>query len=844
MSDWKVIVPSGTTNYQHNPSFEEDVTTGWDYTQGAGAGGSVARSTARSKFGVASALLTASNGNDSQIYTEAADAYTLADGASVVGSAYIYKPAACTGSIRIYNITARATAATTTLSTTTGDWIRSEVTWTNSTGAPADVRLVINNGAADSASIFYIDGAQLELGTEASTYCDGDQPGCEWNGDENDSTSSRSAVSRAGGLVEDLEDDYYLHIESVLGAGMTARITSRDGFGQLPGGALNASVRASRTMTLVGLIKATSLTDFHDKRKALIDLFSPEAYPKTEEGWQPVTLRYTGGTTDKEIKVHYEAGLEGDNSWQMPFNERVAIRLYAPDPNWYAIGETSTALDTNDTATLRYVGGRLKSTGQWDDLGLTANPTNAGGESGYILSVLIARDGTVYYGGDFDGLNGDAPAGMDFVAKYTPSTATWAVLVGAADVNDYVRKIVEGPDGTIYLCGDFTAVNGVGTADYIVAYDPSTDTWSSLGDPDSGAAAITSVNSMAFDNDGNLYVGGNFTNFANVADCDYFCKWDGAAWGAVGSGGTGTVSAIAIDEDNNIFIGGSFTNWNADGDADYWAWYEQSAAAWTAVDDIALNSYVLALTFDDTGNLYVGGNFTDAASVSAADKIFRWTGTAIEPLGAGLDDVCQTIRIAPDGIIWVGGVFDATGDQGLDFVDGLAIWTGSSWASPDAQLAANPQVRAIATGKADPVISENYDVYIGFYSTGSAYFSGTATVTNGGSIPAYPRIIISRSGGTTARLISIRNETTGKILYCSYDLVDGETLTIDTAPDEQTVTSSVFGSSLNAVLPGSDWSEFQLIPGANQITCFVDVAGAPTITANLLVKTPFDGVDD
>src|SRR3990170_1322414 len=50
---------------------------------------------------------------------------------------------------------------------------------------------------------FYVDGIQVEV-SELSTYCDGTQEGCEWNGPEHASTSSRSEQSLAGGTPEDL----------------------------------------------------------------------------------------------------------------------------------------------------------------------------------------------------------------------------------------------------------------------------------------------------------------------------------------------------------------------------------------------------------------------------------------------------------------------------------------------------------------------------------------------------------------------------------------------------------------------------------------------------------------
>jgi len=364
MSDWKVIVPSGSavTNVITNPAAFLG-TTGFSIINGTET---LTQSSTQHKFGPYSVrlALTADAAQEGVQYAQTAG---IAASTEYTISAWVRASDACDVELRARNQANDVSLAISRYSLAAGTWTLTTVTFTSDAGQTT-LRFRVTNTSVSTAAL-NVDGCMCVLGSDTYTYIDGEQPGCEWNGTRYASTSTLSASSRAGGIVEDLEDEYDLFIEGVLGAGMTARITSRDGYGQLPGGALNASVRSSRTMTLTGLIHSTSQADLHDKRKALVDLFNPEAYPATADGWQPVRLQYTGGTTSKEIAVHYEAGLEGDRNYTMPFNERVALRFYAPDPNWYEIGDTVAHLDSNDTATLRYVAGRLKSTGQWDDLG-------------------------------------------------------------------------------------------------------------------------------------------------------------------------------------------------------------------------------------------------------------------------------------------------------------------------------------------------------------------------------------------------------------------------------------------------------------------------------------------
>lgn len=698
---------------------------------------------------------------------------------------------------------------------------------------------VRQNGAGSGT--FYLDGIDVVAAAHWTTHVDGTQEGCEWDGEAHDSSSSRSAVTRAGGRWQNLYDDYGVIVQSYLGVGKAPRSTGGDGYSQLPGGALNASVRMSRTFTLVSFINSTTFADLLDKRNALSKVLDPEAYPKgLDDKWQPIRIRNTAGTTYKTIAAHYEGGLETDQTWALPINERAAIRFFAPDPNWYEVGESSQILDTNDTATLRYLAGRLKSTGQWDDLGLTANPT----ANGTCYTVLVARDKSVYFGGNFDGIDNDTPAGGDFVIRWDPSDQSLNLLVGASDIGDQVYILSEGPDGKIYIGGIFTQVDGDagGDADYIIVYNPSSDTWEKLGVPNTGAAAITSIDAMAWDSAGNLYIGGVFTNFADVAAADYFAKWDGTNWSAVGSGGISAVYAIAIDKDDNIYIGGTFAagGWAGDPNAQYWAWW--NGIAWSAVDDIALNGAVGSLIFDARGDLYVGGVFTNADSNANADRIFKWTGAAVEALDTGVNGDVNNIVIAQDGLVLVFGSFTTAG--GLSTIDRSAAWTGSSWVQYDTNLPGSSVIYAGDVGKSDPATSSNYDIYLAFDTTGSGYFSGSTTVTNSGTATVYPQIIMERSGSGSARLVSIRNWITGVELYFDYSLVDGETLTIDLHPDKQTIVSDFYGARLDALLAGSDLGEFSLLAGDNTITAFVDYGGAPSVSLYMLWRDAYDGIDD
>jgi hypothetical protein len=499
-------------------------------------------------------------------------------------------------------------------------------------------------------------------------------------------------------------------------------------------------------------------------------------------------------------------------------------------------------LDTNDTDTLRYVAGRLRSTGQWDDLGLTNNP--AGG--GVIYTVLYATDGNVYVGGNFTGM--DNVAGRDYAAVYDPETDTWATWGAINDFDAIVQRIIEGPDGTIYACG-FFSTGGGGAADFVAYWNGAV--WATLGNPTAGGWVGTSIWDMAFDSAGNLVMVGDFINLGGVANADYVGMWTGAAYAAVGgvaTGGTQAPQVLAIDEDDNIYIGGSFLNFNGDADADCLAWYEASTTTWASVNGTPFTGPVAGTVWElfydrESGLLYIGGQFTDPGGVTDADYLTTWNRQTFAAVGGGLvgaGGIVESIKKSPDGSIYISGaLLDTAGDVTL--IDNAAKWNGSVWSHIDLNLAGAATIYDMTFGSVDPVIEANFDVYAGFNVTGACFFSGDVVVTNDGTTEIRPLIVVERTGGTSALLTQIRNETTGKVLLFDYALLDGETLTID--PWLGTVESSFYGKRDEALLAGSNEGEFNLRSGTNNITAFVDVAGAPTITAYMLWRDKYWSTD-
>ena len=64
---------------------------------------------------------------------------------------------------------------------------------------------------------------------------------------------------------------------------------------------------------------------------------------------------------------------------------------------------------------------------------------------------------------------------------------------------------------------------------------------------------------MTFDKNGNLYVGGYFTDAGGQGNADHVAMWDGKRWNALGGGFNLSVQALAADSQGNIYAGRQFT---------------------------------------------------------------------------------------------------------------------------------------------------------------------------------------------------------------------------------------------------------------------------------------------
>lgn len=805
-----VVIPIARTNLVTNPSIEL-ATTGY-----TAVGGSIARSATQQYHGTYSLAVTPGAGTtDGAFYGSVAltSAQAYAFSCKFKGIAGIpYKISIATtggADLSVYTFTA----------TGRWQWVSGYYLETSSTNR----RFYFTKNGSTNVGVFYVDGVQIEAinaGELASTYIDGDQvgllvgqqpPAYLWTGTPHASTSTRSALTRAGGYVVNLSLYNFL-LTGIVGLGMAVPNNISVPYTVLDGARYLRTQKPPRTLTLTGRwqsddpreqfamasdMRAVLDRDFVPLQQPLVLMVEPQ-----DECGQVIG-------DFAQIPCIYAGGLEGNDGNTPVEDVAPTFTMYVP----YLVGGGGGAAltPTSSVANANYIIQRNASN-VWSAMSTGANAQ--------VRAIIRGLDGTIYAGGDFTSIGA---SGADFGAKWDGSA--WADLSGVTALNAAVYDWAVGPDGKIYAGGDFTNVDGIAAADYIAVYDPVADTWAALGT--GGASA--GVRALVFDRSGNLYAGGNFTQMGGIANTANLAKWNGSAWSSVGVV-NGQVLSLAADG-NNIYAGGDFTT---AGGVTVNRVAKYNGSAWSSMAG-GTASQVTAVAVAPNRLIYASGTFTTIGGV-AANSIAQWNGTSWSPLGLGLNNYVSSNGMAFDGKgqLWVVGAFATAGGMNLAN-DPIAFWTGSSWMFPGIDTPGIGVINAI-------LLPPDGNAYLGYTLSGTATSEAQTIVNNATPSYVWPTLKITGPTNVTNPLYTLVNYTTGAVLcFNDLQLQIGENVTINFDPQNFSAVSTFRGDISSYVVPGSTPSLFYLAPGNNTIALYFPTT---TGTAALTWDNHYNGIAD
>jgi hypothetical protein len=791
---WSVVIPEATTNLVTNGSFETNV-TGW---VAGGTGATIARSTTYSAFGAASLLLSdaAATGSEyastAEIAVSASTAYTWS---------FYYRKTAAAGVTGTYRLDFYA-AGSSYLSSVTGtlaagnvnDWRR--VALTVFTPATTVSVVLVHLTGASGAYNLYVDGVQLETKAYATTYVDGDQAGCFWNGTRHASSSYRPAAERRGGRVWNFRD-FKWRTTAIIGAGAAALTTIGTPYALIGGGYYQRSVAPPRTFSVVGGFECDSQVDLARNRQALQDALSPFA----TNPQQLARLIYTPVGCENEIgkqiviDAAYTGGLEG-NQTSDSGTEKHALQFqtFAPIVIGQAITDSASSLALSASVTGYNIIRRDLATGVWSAPATTAN--------GDIFAMKLAPDGSLYVVGDFTTIGGTS---ANRVARWNGST--WTAL--GTGLSGTGLDLDFGPDGTLYVVGSFATAGGT-TVNNIASWNGSA--WSAMA-----SGFDTTTRAVRVGTNGYVYAAGQFT-LSGATSVVGVAQWNGSAWSAMstGLGGLAIGYALEIAPNGYVYLGGSFTTAGGTTVNNIARW---NGSAWAALGS-GTNDSVRSILFFN-GILYAAGLFTTADS-NTVNYVTYWNGSTWQSMNGGANGIVSRVIPGPDGTVLAGGAFTSIGGIAAEEI---AVWRGSAWSNAD--ISTNGSVGAGVTTR------EYW--YLGGVGTAQTTSATTAVVNT--TATAIPSFVFTGPGV----VVSVRNWTTGARVEFNLTLLAGEVATLTLGPNPSFV-STFRGNLLTTILPGSDLSSFALQQGTNNISAFVtSTTGASAI--NLVYRPAFFGID-
>lgn len=808
---FSIVAPREATNLVKYPSIEND-SNATGYT-GVGSGSFFQVTTSEQRYGLASLAVTpGSSGTAGVAYgdtaTHPAASLSLTARVQYTFSVSVKGIAGIPYCIYFANALGQRQSAKKSFKAS-GRWQRVSVTFT--AYQSGNHQLHITKDGSSSTGVFYVDGLQCEVGGP-TTYLDGDQKGYvkgqaayRWNGTPHASTSTRILQTRSGGEVVRLRDIGF-NLLAIIGLGLAPVANLSTDYAVLDGSLYQNTRTLSRNFTLIGAVFGKHLASLQQVRQQLINLIKPDlVFPK-----QPLLMLYeyadecgnpSGETL--EIVCNYSGGLEGntDNLYQ----ENIGMQFTMFAPQIFGSGNKSSSLAYQNVLA---VSGALirNASGVWSSVNLSSFSSYG------ITEVIIGRDGKYYFGGFF--VSGATRYG---VISYDPSTSTLSNLNSSITAATVVSDLTVSPEGNIVAVGTFSSMSGLASTNKIAQYNISTAAWQSIAIGFTG----TQIVAAQFDNSGDLYVGGLFSNVGGVAMTNIGKRSSAGVWSALSTGLNSDVYDLALGKDGYIYAGGNFTSPNR---ITYW-----DGSAFQSLSTGA-DAVVTAIGFSADGTLYLGGQFTTLGGVSA-NLFGKWNGTSFYPLGTSVGGA-NVNYIFPIGnqILFI---TDFTSVSGVSLIDGVFYYDGYVFAPIDISLPGNKVVQSGAQGPSGELVLANL-------ASGTAVSSTITSVTVEGTSIVRPTYTLTGPG--TVRRIT--NQTTNQDIYFNnLTLLQGEVATLTLEQGNISFTSNFRGNLASYISPASELSTFHLQPGVNSLLIFVEGTNNASTSVYVSWREAYTSID-
>jgi hypothetical protein len=260
-----------------------------------------------------------------------------------------------------------------------------------------------------------------------------------------------------------------------------------------------------------------------------------------------VWLRYNAANSTLQIKAAVAGSFDLELD-DLPFGQKTMLQFTALDPRFSLIGPERTSLTLSASPSSSYVQRRTDKDG-WGamDSGLFYVPQ----------CFLRGPDGTIYAG--TWGTGGTAKIQKWTGSAWTDMASVTGSITGGPII--YAMTIINatGTVNQLAVGGDFTTVNGNSSTGFFTI-DLSTGTVTTYGTMAAGGIVRSCLYEPVRQR---LYVAGDFTSFVSDSNLSYICFYGYAESGWTGLGSkrpTAAIHCMTTDGTGNIIMGGDFTN--------------------------------------------------------------------------------------------------------------------------------------------------------------------------------------------------------------------------------------------------------------------------------------------
>jgi len=244
-------------------------------------------------------------------------------------------------------------------------------------------------------------------------------------------------------------------------------------------------------------------------------------------------------------------------------------------------------------------------------------PSSAYGANGSIRTIAVQTDGRIVLGGFFTNFNSVV---ANRITRVNPDGTIDSLFNAGSGADNPVYAVAEtfvGGLSKMMVGGSFATlagspINGIARLNY----DGSLDTSFNPGLGANGTVYAVAVQPT----DGKVVIGGDFTTVNGNTNCNHIARLnvDGSVDPLfnLNGGASHSVRAIAIQPDGNILIGGLFTNVNGQAASHIARLTPTGLPDATFTPGLGANDAVFSIALQSDNRIILGGEFTHASGVT------------------------------------------------------------------------------------------------------------------------------------------------------------------------------------------------------------------------------------